>query len=98
PPKSTLFPYTTLFRSLSSTTTSKTILQGQIYTDPKLGFQLTTPRNWQPQPQPGSQATSSNAAVTFTVDEQSTHPVIVIGVFHGPDRKSTRLNSSHDQI
>jgi len=71
-----------------TTTSSRTTFQGQLYTDPKLGFQLTTPRNWQAQPQPGSQAASSNSAVTFTVDEQSTHPVIVIGVFHGPNMPS----------
>jgi hypothetical protein len=59
-----------------------------VYTDAKLGFQLTTPRNWQALPQPGSQAVSGNSAVTFTVDEQSTHSVIVIGVFHGSDMPS----------
>ena len=58
--------------------------QGQVYTDAKLGFQLTTPPNWQAQPQPGSQAALNNAAVTFTVDEQSTRSLILIGVFHGP--------------
>jgi hypothetical protein len=62
---------------------TRTVPQGLVYTDAKLGFQLTTPRNWQALPQPGLQAVSGNAAVTFTVDEQDTHSVIVIGVFHG---------------
>ncbi|HEY6406437.1 MAG TPA: CHAP domain-containing protein [Ktedonobacteraceae bacterium] len=54
-----------------------------MYTDAKLGFQLIIPRNWQAQPQPGSQASPNNAAVTFTVDEQSSHALILLGVFHG---------------
>jgi hypothetical protein len=62
---------------------TRTIPQGQVYTDAKLGFQLTTPRNWQAQPQPGSLASPNNAAVTFTVDEQSTRSLILIGVFQG---------------
>jgi hypothetical protein len=57
--------------------------QGWIYTDAKLGFQLTLPRTWQAQPQPGSQASLDTAAVTFTVDEQSSHALILVGVFHG---------------
>jgi len=59
------------------------VAQGQVYTDPKLGFQLTLPRTWQVQPQTGSQVSPNNAAVTFSVDEQSTHSLILIGVFHG---------------
>jgi hypothetical protein len=62
--------------------------QGKMYTDAKLGFRLTTPHNWQALPQPGSQAASSNAAVTFTVDEQKTHSVIVIAVFQGSNMPS----------
>jgi len=42
----------------------------------------TIPRKWQAQPQPGSQASPNNAAVTFIVDEQRTHALILIGVFH----------------
>ena len=62
---------------------TRTVLQGQVYVDAKLGFQLTIPRAWQAQPQPGSQASPSTAAVTFTADEQSTHALIIIGVFQG---------------
>jgi hypothetical protein len=53
-----------------------------VYTDAKLGFQLTVPYTWQALPQPGSQVAPDNAAVTFTIDEQSTHALILIGVFH----------------
>jgi len=49
----------------------------------KSGHQLALPRTWQVQPQPGPQASPNNAAVTFSVDEQSTHSLILIGVFHG---------------
>lgn len=62
--------------------------QGKVYTDAKLGFQITTPDNWQALAQPGSQAAIGNSAVTFTVDEQSTHSVIVVGVFHGASMPS----------
>ncbi|HEY6410451.1 MAG TPA: hypothetical protein VIY29_23610, partial [Ktedonobacteraceae bacterium] len=62
---------------------TSTVPHGQVYTDAKLGFQLTIPRNWQAQPQPGSQSSPDNAAVTFTADEQSSHALILIGVFHG---------------
>src|SRR2546421_7900661 len=58
PPRSTLFPYTTLFRSASRTT-------------------------W-----PGS-GTRTGATCTRTTSRRSSS---------GRDRKSTRLNSSHDQI
>ena len=68
---------------MPSSPTRSTTPQGQVYTDAKLGFQLTIPRNWRAQPQPGSQTSPNNAAVTFTVDEQSTRSLIVIGVFHG---------------
>ena len=62
---------------------NRMIAQGQVYTDAKLGFQLTLPRTWQAQPQDGSQASTNNAAVTFSFDERSTHSLILIGVFHG---------------
>lgn len=61
----------------------RVIFQGWTYTDAKLGFQLTLPRTWQAQPQPGSRSSPSTAAVTFTVDEPSSHALILVGVFHG---------------
>jgi len=78
-------------RSLPTSSSTATALpdrikltaQGQMYTNGKLGFQLTLPRNWRVQPQSGSQASPNNAAVTFSVDEQSTHSLILIGIFHG---------------
>src|SRR2546428_4203652 len=74
PPRSTLFPYTTLFRSLDA------------------GVQL---------------GVSVDCVGYGALDGGSTYPNLAgkayrdlrtIGVTTGGDRKSTRLNSSHDQI
>lgn len=64
--------------------TMKAIPHGWVYSDAKLGFQLTIPHAWRAQPQPGSQVSPNTAAVTFTDDKPSTHAVIIIGVFQGP--------------
>src|SRR2546421_6848490 len=65
PPRSTLFPYTTLFRSRFAAE--------------------TPPGNYRPLSR-GSQKRSARGTQRG------------IGEGHGEDRKSTRLNSSHDQI
>src|SRR2546421_3568041 len=59
PPRSTLFPYTTLFRSFGRSSVTRT-------------------------------ATPSVSAAFFASARRTSGP--------GEDRKSTRLNSSHDQI
>src|SRR5688572_31591537 len=73
PPRSTLFPYTTLFRSRSS-------LRSDIQTwarqtrrphEPRIGYRLAL---------------------------QGTSKAVNTKTSWGPDRKSTRLNSSHSQI
>src|SRR2546421_11137449 len=64
PPRSTLFPYTTLFRSASSA--------------PRALRQRYT-------------RYTSESDFGMLIDESN-------AVFHQADRKSTRLNSSHDQI
>src|SRR5206468_12260869 len=68
PPRSTLFPYTTLFRSRRSVTTTET---------PQIHRAASMPVH------------AAMAAKSFA----SPPPTIPM-----PDRKSTRLNSSHDQI
>src|SRR2546428_9939708 len=84
PPRSTLFPYTTLFRSLPGVTMTFDCVGGSgvvplpVQTDgggfwAQTGFEVG----------PTCTVTPSLAGFTFT-------PV--------SDRKSTRLNSSHDQI
>src|SRR2546421_9129498 len=66
PPRSTLFPYTTLFRSVHS-------------------WDLAShPSNWSRDSADDSQRASTGRQQT--------------DLFHERDRKSTRLNSSHDQI
>src|SRR2546421_6831762 len=74
PPRSTLFPYTTLFRSLSSartpTTTSANIVNNSNREIRNVYLSHVNADDW-------SDNQLSNGAV---------------------DRKSTRLNSSHDQI
>src|SRR2546430_2781506 len=65
PPRSTLFPYTTLFRSLAST-----------HACPRRRLAYSFRRHQAPR----------------LVDSQCKRKI------HFPDRKSTRLNSSHSQI
>src|SRR3712207_7875445 len=71
PPRSTLFPYTTLFRSATATTTPQ-------QADLVLLKSVDNPR-----PEVGDE-------VRFTVSLGNLGP--------SPDRKSTRLNSSHANI
>src|SRR3712207_7657771 len=84
PPRSTLFPYTTLFRSRDTTKISpegfnvSTVAPGeggQVLTDPRLGEEIFEEREDAP----------CHGAM---------HPRRCIG----KDRKSTRLNSSHANI
>jgi hypothetical protein len=67
----------------SSSTPQKPTVQGNIYIDAKLGFQLTVPLNWRAYPLPGSQMSPDTAAVTFAADEHSDHALIDIGVIQG---------------
>src|SRR2546427_8569674 len=67
PPRSTLFPYTTLFRSPRNRVS-----------------QRRSTRSRELRPQPGTAA--------FVVSQRSAKQKV------HPDRKSTRLNSSHSQI
>src|SRR2546421_9161109 len=70
PPRSTLFPYTTLFRSWKTTAAELTIHAAALFC-------------------PGAAASCAvNAKSTISI------PVTAVTI----DRKSTRLNSSHDQI
>src|SRR2546427_4983435 len=73
PPRSTLFPYTTLFRSASGTFRSA----------------------FHDQRKPGGR-------VVFEITRHSKYPAQatyrIEGLTCKPDRKSTRLNSSHSQI
>src|SRR2546430_8445616 len=68
PPRSTLFPYTTLFRSRKPT------------------HSCGPPGRWE---YPTS---------TWSWNHGLSPPSLAFAVFRRPDRKSTRLNSSHSQI
>src|SRR2546422_1533358 len=70
PPRSTLFPYTTLFRSLKRRIEDRTAVAGDL-----LPPRIAVGRDGRPR--------SESAAPPVTQD---------------PDRKSTRLNSSHGYI
>src|SRR5258708_20640507 len=73
PPRSTLFPYTTLFRSNNSGTFTKTTATGDSYLD-------------------------AIVVNTGTIDVQSGSVSVGGGGSSSRDRKSTRLNSSHQII
>src|SRR2546428_5443822 len=73
PPRSTLFPYTTLFRSWSPDASDSVQSSSSATTDE---FEIRVSASWK-----SSTDISSSAATSAS-----------------SDRKSTRLNSSHDQI
>src|SRR2546421_13019004 len=94
PPRSTLFPYTTLFRSVPLAGKDlKEILcehfERQFGADNCVSFnnlKLQIPKQ--------------RHRCHFVKTKVRVHRYLddTLGIFHGPDRKSTRLNSSHDQI
>src|SRR5256886_11571979 len=84
PPRSTLFPYTTLFRSyiLGKGPSRDRVLREGVHT--LLGF-------------PGAVMTDSGAFQSHVYGDVDVTNAEVIE-FQKSDRKSTRLNSSHSQI
>src|SRR2546428_4078770 len=80
PPRSTLFPYTTLFRSIHAR------LENQVETRWRtcgtLGITLRFP----------------TAQLNLAARPADTSHAVPGGLLGKRDRKSTRLNSSHDQI
>src|SRR2546430_16519694 len=94
PPRSTLFPYTTLFRSLAVTTPSGRVLARADALAQLTGLGAETPilarlyRRFVDRP--GTRALLESSAPIYDRDHKG-----VIGTL---DRKSTRLNSSHSQI
>src|SRR3712207_9057172 len=94
PPRSTLFPYTTLFRSTGSVTVTRTRVTGNQAGDSGDG---------------GDGGQGGNGATSFTMQDggnggASTGGAGNVagfggGIYASPgDRKSTRLNSSHANI
>src|SRR2546430_6873966 len=83
PPRSTLFPYTTLFRSRPTTaseTTRKTLTSSAYESRHRLVLDSLCAIGRKPEDRPYPQGSAVRALLP------------------GGDRKSTRLNSSHSQI
>src|SRR2546428_8510751 len=73
PPRSTLFPYTTLFRSLQRVTGREGM-------------------------EPFARAVRKSSGLNIESGLARQIPLLDVQARAFPDRKSTRLNSSHDQI
>src|SRR2546430_11104279 len=92
PPRSTLFPYTTLFRSTGTLPTDEDLFNAMTR-----GFVTTNMPPWVP-------LTHQNRAdlvayiKTFSPKWKTLKPGTPIAIPAESDRKSTRLNSSHSQI
>src|SRR2546430_13753136 len=85
PPRSTLFPYTTLFRSVRCVET----LTGFKYIGAKLAkYEREVPEHLR----------QSYADLAESATRRLRFAYSSFYVFGGEDRKSTRLNSSHSQI
>src|SRR3712207_7113024 len=83
PPRSTLFPYTTLFRSLVIHQATDVLLQ--------LG--------WYQQGYPSCKYPFLGGGwVVSTIDNGCSETLKTLLAYHQQDRKSTRLNSSHANI
>src|SRR2546421_1676565 len=80
PPRSTLFPYTTLFRSEAFAEKAGDTKKETGKENPPARPLAFAPFSWNPPHSPHG------------------HPSSTGGCLCGRDRKSTRLNSSHDQI
>src|SRR5258708_38001670 len=94
PPRSTLFPYTTLFRSLACAYIAKA--PGMKHRPGQRGFDNHEPRAWLAQ-QTGYQA-RANAAQANSFECLPFFIGALLVAWQLGDRKSTRLNSSHQII
>src|SRR2546427_3567881 len=82
PPRSTLFPYTTLFRSLSNFYFANSVFPARSGREQGLGMGL---------------ATDISGGYSPSMFDACRHAMTASLALH-EDRKSTRLNSSHSQI
>src|SRR3712207_7742503 len=98
PPRSTLFPYTTLFRSRPILTARERRFRRNLLLRPlQLGAAAGAQRVVQLHDLPAPRALPSRLVEVDAVEDRGDHPE------HGDaggdeDRKSTRLNSSHANI
>src|SRR2546430_11534561 len=91
PPRSTLFPYTTLFRSAPTVRLDE--VQKLVCGDALAGAKAAHRFVHVPDQEALGRQTRIGADVRAVLDE-----VVLLGACRGRDRKSTRLNSSHSQI
>src|SRR5207245_5344920 len=98
PPSSTLFPYTTLFRSVFGSACPMIVIDGVVVHEPSgrraLGIQVygVDDRFWKFQAEPGEPPRNQQTLLSAALERE-------LGVKAGDtDRKSTRLNSSHGSI
>src|SRR3712207_9075231 len=94
PPRSTLFPYTTLFRSWTAALVRKVMWIGAFYAL-LLNGRLWIPYIIQSFEQIGESASGVAALSPSAVFSQGLN---IAGALMDSDRKSTRLNSSHATI
>src|SRR3712207_8423464 len=87
PPRSTLFPYTTLFRSKDELGGHPVRVVLEHGLQPRLGFRILLAA--------GEGGGELDRQILAHLVE---HLLLVAGEFVGLDRKSTRLNSSHANI
>src|SRR5689334_24793658 len=84
PPRSTLFPYTTLFRSAGAPYLNRQRLL--------LGLMDLAPRIW-------GEGWANTDVARLAAERGARFDLFeMIRIFAGTDRKSTRLNSSHSSI
>src|SRR5699024_11350623 len=83
PPRSTLFPYTTLFRSEPP----------EEGFSPDVVFEESTDEGFEHEPAPGDPVTDEAEAPAVPTEVRTAPETLT-----EPDRKSTRLNSSHVSI
>src|SRR3712207_7652434 len=82
PPRSTLFPYTTLFRSPSHSRTLRPGITFIVSSDRALDYMRL----------------KVNGRGSWVIARFARRDRVIVRSAHGEDRKSTRLNSSHANI
>src|SRR3712207_9428388 len=94
PPRSTLFPYTTLFRSIQGLVNTKMITEAD-KDDIVDAFLIERDYTY---PTPSLERDEALATVQPWLESQGVYSRGRFGAWRYEDRKSTRLNSSHANI
>src|SRR5207253_7014823 len=94
PPRSTLFPYTTLFRSLLGSVNARFLAPLYFPCRVRVGGEITA---WNPASRAGSVRVTVSDLVSLAPTSEITM-AFTLQAGKPEDRKSTRLNSSHVAI